>query len=276
LQGTALYSPFTTTNNTAFLQPSLLQSTANSTYHSLQAKFTRRLNHGIQFQAAYTWAHSIDDASDPLQAGANEHSFPRNSLNLRAERGDSDFDLRQRLVLNYIVDLPFGRGRAYLNRGALGRVMEGWEFAGISVFQDGLPYDLFGFVDTEHTSLSSRPDVVGPVGIPSGADRTQTGPAVTSFATPPFGRAGTYGRNSLVGPGTMNTDLVLSKEQSLTERLHAQLRFEFYNLFNRVQFTQPDNKLIDTGTFGYSTTTVTRPDGTSSNRQIQLALKLIF
>ena len=80
----------------------------------------------------------------------------------------------------------------------------------------------------------------------------------------------------MVGPGTTNTDLVLSKEQSLTERLHAQLRFEFYNLFNRVQFTQPDNNLLDTGTFGFSSTTVTRPDGTSSNRQIQLALKLIF
>jgi hypothetical protein len=135
---------------------------------------------------------------------------------------------------------------------------------------------LFGFVDTQHTSTAARPDVVGPVNIPAGADRTQTGPPVTSFATPPFGRGGNYGRNSLVGPGTLNTDLVLSKEQSLTERVHAQLRFEFYNIFNRVQFTQPDNNLINTGTFGFSTTTATRPDGTSSNRQIQLALKLIF
>jgi hypothetical protein len=276
LQNTALYSPYTTVYNTAFLQPPYLESSANSTYHSLQAKFTRRFNHGVQFQAAYTWAHSIDNASDPLQAGANERSFPRDSSDLRAERGGSDFDLRQRLVLNYIVELPFGRGRAYLNSGFMGRVMEGWGFSGISVFQDGLPYDLFGFVDTQHTSTAARPDVVGPVNIPAGADRTQTGPPVTSFATPPFGRGGNYGRNSLVGPGTLNTDLVLSKEQSLTERVHAQLRFEFYNIFNRVQFTQPDNNLINTGTFGFSTTTATRPDGTSSNRQIQLALKLIF
>jgi hypothetical protein len=276
LTGQALYSRFHTTNNTAFLQPPLLESIANSTYHSFQANFTRRFNRGMQIQAAYTWAHSIDNASDPLQAGAGDSSFPRNSFNLQAERGASDFDVRQRLVLNYIVDLPFGRGRAYLNRGVIGRALEGWELAGISLFQDGLPFDVFGYIDTEHTSLSSRPDVVGSTAIPSGADRTQTGPLVSAFAIAPFGRAGNYGRNSLVGPGVMNTDVVLSKDQSLTERVHAQLRFEFYNIFNRVQFSQPDNKLIDSGTFGFSTSTVTRPDGTSSNRQIQLALKLLF
>jgi hypothetical protein len=79
-----------------------------------------------------------------------------------------------------------------------------------------------------------------------------------------------------VGPGTVNTDLVLAKNQSITERMKMQLRFEFYNLFNRVQLAQPGNLIADPGTFGLSTATVSRPDGTSSARQIQLALKLSF
>jgi hypothetical protein len=197
-------------------------------------------------------------------------------LNLKEERGASDFDLRQRLVLNYVVELPFGKGRAYAKNGVAGRILEGWQFAAISVFQDGLPYDIFGNVDTEHTGFASRADVIGNAAIPSGSDRTRTGPLPTAFAIAPFGRGGNVGRNTFVGPGTINTDLVLSKAQRLTERLSAQLRFEFYNLFNRVQFSQPGNSIANPGTFGVSTSTVTRPDGTSSNRQIQLALKLLF
>jgi hypothetical protein len=276
LQGSALYFFYPATKNTAFDEPALVKSIGNSTYHAFEAKFTRRLQHGVHFQAAYTWSHSIDDASDPLVAGFSSRSFPRNSLNLREERGDSDFDVRQRLILNYVFELPFGKGRTYLRNGITGRVLEGWQLAGISVFQSGLPYDVFGGVDTEHTAFNSRPDVIGSTSIPSGSDRTQTGPSVTSFATAQFGLPGNYGRNSLVGPGTINTDLVLSKEQSLSERMSAQLRFEFYNVFNRVQFFQPGNSIDDPGTFGISSATITRPDGTSSNRQIQVALKLRF
>jgi hypothetical protein len=62
--------------------------------------------------------------------------------------------------------------------------------------------------------------------------------------------------------GTLNPDLVLSKDQRLTERVHTQLRLEVYNLFNRVQFTQSDNSLINIGTFGFSIITVARPIAT--------------
>ncbi|MGA8597984.1 MAG: TonB-dependent receptor [Bryobacteraceae bacterium] len=276
LQFSALYFNYPTTNNTAFYEPSVIKSIGNSTYHSLQANWNKRLSYGMQIQAAYTWSHSIDDAPDPLNPGAGGRSFPRNSFDLQEERGSSDFDQRQRLVLNYVLDVPVGKGKAYANSGIMGRVLEGWQFAGISVFQSGLPFDIYGNVDTEHTGLSSRPDLVGNTAIPAGSDRTQTGPPITAFAIAPFGSPGNLGRNVFVGPGVINTDVVLSKTQSLGERVQAQLRFEVYNLFNRVQFAQPGNDLADPGTFGISTTTLTRPDGTSSNRQIQVALKLRF
>jgi hypothetical protein len=58
--------------------------------------------------------------------------------------------------------------------------------------------------------------------------------------------------------------------------VRLETRFEFYNLFNRVEFSQPDNDLSDTGTFGFSNSSSTRPDGTTSARQLQFAMKLTF
>lgn len=276
LQSTALYVQYPTTLNTALYEPGINESVGNSTYNSLQLKVTRKFVHGVEIQGAYTWAHAIDDASDPLVAAAGNRNFPRNSFDLHEERGQADFDVRQRLSVNYIMELPFGKGRAYLHEGAMGRILEGWQIAGITTVQDGLPYDIFGDRDSEHTALSARASLVGNPAIPAGSERTQTGPPVTAFALAAFGGPGNLGRNTFVGPGIANWDVVLSKTQSLTERVHLQLRFEFYNLFNRVEFTQPDNLIQDTGSFGLSTGTVTRADGTSSNRQIQLALKLHF
>ncbi|MBZ5592742.1 MAG: TonB-dependent receptor [Acidobacteriia bacterium] len=276
LQSTALYVQYPTTLNTALYEPGTNESVGNSTYNSLQFKVTRKFVHGVEIQGAYTWAHAIDDASDPLVAAAGNRNFPRNSFNLHEERGQADFDVRQRLSVNYIMELPFGKGRAYLHEGAMGRILEGWQFAGITTVQDGLPYDIFGNRDSEHTALSSRASLVGSPAIPAGSDRTQTGPPVSAFALAAFGGPGNLGRNTFVGPGLANWDLVLSKTQSLTEHVRLQFRFEFYNLFNRVEFTQPGNLIYDPGTFGLSTGTGTRPDGTSSNRQIQVAMKLHF
>jgi hypothetical protein len=275
LQFSNLYF-FDTTNNTAFFQPGVVKSIGNSTYNGLQAKVTRRFSHGLQIQGSYTYSHAIDDASDPLRAVANNRSFPRNSFNLHEERGNSDFDQRQRLILNYVYELPFGKGRTYLKDGAIGRIMEGWQISGISLFEDGHPYDIFGDVDSEHTSLSSRASLVGNPAIPAGSPRNQTGPIVSAFDVAPFGSPGNLGRNTFTGPGSIVTDLVVSKLQSLTERVHMQLRVEFFNLFNRPQFAQPGNLIQDPGTFGLSTATVTRSDNSTSARQIQLALKLMF
>ena len=126
-------------------KPGVDKSIGNSTYNGLQAKGDAAVLAWLSNQGSYTWSHAIDDASDPLQAVANNRSFPRNSFNLHEERGNSDFDQRQRLIIiNYVYELPFGRGRTYLKDGAMGRIMEGWQISGISLFEDGHPYDIFG------------------------------------------------------------------------------------------------------------------------------------
>lgn len=269
--------PFIAANNSAFLQAELYKSIASSTYHALQMNITKRFSRGFAIQGAYTYSHAIDNASDPLVPGAGNQSFPRDSLNLGPERGNSDFDVRHRLVMNYSWQLPFGRGAKHWSEGVLGKVLEGWDVSGISTFSSGLPYDVFTNVDTEHTGFPARPDFNPSAAVtPSVNPRTQTGPLVGYFSVPVFGSAGNIGRNVFRGPGINSTDFVVTKRISVSERTRLDLRFEFYNLFNRVQFNQPDNMIADGPGFGQSTSELIRPDFTTGARQIQLALKLTF
>jgi len=230
----------------------------------------------VQIQGAYTWSHSLDNASDPLDAASGNRTLPRNSFNLNAEYGNSDFDVRQRLSINFVYQPNIGRGRAYLNQGIAGRIMEGWALSGITTFQTGQPYDIFGYRDSQHTGLSDRPAVVGSAAIPANHPRIQTGPPLSAFALSPYDQASNLSRNRFFGPGVNNWNVALLKDQAITERVKLQLRFEFYNLFNRVQFGQPDNAIGDTGTFGLSSSQLGQPDGTTGARQIQFALKLLF
>ncbi|HKM80192.1 MAG TPA: TonB-dependent receptor [Candidatus Acidoferrum sp.] len=264
-------------NNSAFLQAELYKSIASSTYQALQMNITKRFSHGFAIQAAYTYSHAIDNASDPLVPGQGNQSFPRDSLDLGPERGNSDFDVRHRLVMNYSWQLPFGRGAKHWSEGIAGKMLEGWDVSGISTFSSGLPYDIFTNLDTQHTGFASRPDYNPSATVtPSSNPRTQTGPLVGYFSDPAFGSAGNIGRNVFRGPGINNTDFVITKRISVSERTRLDLRFEFYNLFNRVQFNQPDNSIADGPGFGQSTSEYVRPDFTTGARQIQLALKLTF
>lgn len=269
--------PFNATNNNAFLMAEFYKSIASSTYNGLQMNVTKRMSHGLAVQAAYTFSHAIDDASDPLVPAAGNQSFPRDSLDLAAERGNSDFDVRHRVVFNYTWQLPVGSGANRWNEGTAGWLLANWGVSGITTFSSGLPYDIFTNVDTEHTGQAARPfynPTVTPT--PSSNPRTQTGPSLAYFSDPAFGSAGNLGRNVFRGPGINNTDMVITKQFGFRERLKLDMRFEFYNLFNRVQFNQPDNFIYDGADFGHSTSEMVRADGTTGARQIQLGMKLSF
>ena len=274
--------PFDAVNNNAFESPfstpgaSLNKSIGNSTYNGLQVNLQRRISKGFQIQGAYTFSHSIDDVNDPLVATAGNRSFPRNSFDLRAERGNSDFDIRHRGVVNFIYEPNLGKGRGHLNQGFVGRALEGWSITGVITAETGLPFDIFGNRDSNHTGLSARATIIGNPAQPAGKDEAYTGPALSAFELTPYDQQPNLGKNAFYGPNQVNVDSSLLKDTSITERLKLQLRFEFYNLFNHTQFGQPGNAITAPGTFGLSTATLTRPDGTTSARQIQVAAKLIF
>jgi hypothetical protein len=255
--------PFDAVYNNAFLHAEFFENAAFSSYNALQATVTKRLSYGLFIQGAYTWAHAIDDASDPLTPTASNQEFPRNSLDLAAERGNSNFDVRQHFVLNYSWDLPIGRGHNFLPQGFLGRALGGWQVAGITTFSTGLPYDIFTPLDTAHTGEIQRADY-NPAATPLPVTNplTQTGPNLGFFSNPPFGQAGNLGRNYFHGPGINDWDMVLQKTTQISERMALEFRAEVYNTFNTPEFAQPGNLISNPGTFGQSTAAVRRVDGT--------------
>lgn len=274
--------PFNAVAHNALFQPFYQRSVGNAIYNALQAKWTHRLSHGVQIQGAYTWAHAIDDSADPLAPAQGNRTFPRNSRNLSQDRGNSDNDIRHVAVINYIWELPFGRGRAFASQGVIGRILEGIQFSGITTIQTGHPFEIRGRVDSQRTGINGWADLVGNP-FTAGANTGTIGSKVwfsnpAAFANVPdaeFGRAGNIARNQFYGPGLVSVDVSLAKKMKITERVGMELRFEGYNIANHPHFQQPGN-LVDSGTFGLITATAGRPDATTSARQVQAALKLTF
>ena len=192
--------PFNAVAHNALIQPGFNRSVANSIYNGLQVKLTRRLTHGFQIQGSYTYAHTIDDSPDPIDPAQGARTFPRNSRDLAQDRGNSDNDIRHVGVVSYTWEVPFGKGKGYLNTGVVGRIFEGMQFSGVTTAQTGHPFEIRGRTDSQRTGISSWGDLVGDPYAPGANDD----PAINggekvifsnpaAFQNPPItGRAGTH------------------------------------------------------------------------------------
>jgi hypothetical protein len=257
--------PFQTLSpNSQFLPGQLLGNTitdrlsgANSSYNALWLTANRRLSHGLQFNASYTWSHSIDDVSRN-----NNGVIIEDSTNLASGRGSSDFDVRHRFVVNAIYDLPF-KGN---------RFNSGWEIAPIVSLQSGNPFTVT-IPSNAITGVGNvYANVVGPITVtnnPLGRWILPSGFATTTTTL------GNSGRNSFTGPGFANADLALIKNTKITERINAQFVANVFDLLNHPNYGQPNGVL---GGAAFGTIINTRfPTGDSgSSRQMQFAIKLQF
>lgn len=233
-----------------------VESAGNSSYHAMWLSATQRLTHGLQLDASYTWSKSLDYNSFSTGGIVGQDSY-----NLRGDRGLSDFDARHRFVISAIYDLPF-RGN---------QLIEGWQLAAIVQSQSGNPVNIVTSNSTVNGVAGTlRPDVNGPVAITGTVDQWFDTGAFT--AVPRFGN---LGRNVLIGPGFNNTDFAILKNTRVGEKLRAQFRAEFFDLFNHANFGQPGN-VVGTPAFGRITSTRFPTGETGSSRQIQFALKLII
>jgi len=251
--------------NPYFADVDIIESNANSIYHSLQARFEQRLSKGLSALASYTYSKSIDDASGFFTT-TGDPNFPQNSYDLSAERGRSDFDIRQRLTLSYAYDLPFAKGHRWLG---------GWQSFGVLTFQSGQPFTVMLVEDNDNSNTgfsnlgygaNNRPNVVGNPHLanPGAQEWFNT----NAFAVAPYGTFGNAGRNILSGPGLETIDFSVVKNTRVSERLNVQFRAEFFNLLNHTNFNLPDNFLGDS-TFGQVTSA-------QDPRRLQLALKFLF
>jgi hypothetical protein len=251
------------------------ESSAKSSYNSLQVRFQQRLDFGLSLLGSYTWSKSIDDASS-FFSSAGDPNFPQNSHDPGAERGLSNFDIRHRFSLGYGYELPFGKGRALLGGGGvLSTIVTGWQTFGIVTFASGRPFTvaLLPEIDNSNTGFESlgfganqRPNRVasGQLSRPTPDQWFNT----SAFQIAPRGSFGDSGRNILEGPGFQNVNFSLMKTTKLKEGLDLQFRAEAFNLLNHPNFDLPDN-FLGSPTFG-------RIVSAESPRHIQFGLKLLF
>jgi hypothetical protein len=266
------------------------ESGSSSTYHGLQTRVERRWSHGLSFLMSYTFSKSIDNASSLFQTAA-EPAFPQDSLNMRAERGLSNFDARHRFVLSHLFDLPFGTGQRWLSEpGVWNHVLGAWSVSGIWSVQSGRPFTVNRSTDQSGTGTSplyqaDRPDLVadpfvaGAVAANPGCKAPDTVRTPQQWFNPCAfmaapGRFGTEGRNALIGPGFRNVDLAISKEVPLgKESRQLQFRAEFFNIFNHPNFDIP-NRIFDSSAF--SVVQSSNGYGNKPPRQIQLSARFQF
>ncbi|MFZ0581727.1 MAG: TonB-dependent receptor [Candidatus Acidiferrales bacterium] len=272
------FLPFDAVNNSAAFHSNEVASIAQSNYNALQTTLNKQFSHGMSFQVNYTWAHAIDDASDAFLPQEGQTVFPANSNELKREKGNSSFDVRNRAVINYIAELPYGRGKNRLNSGFVGRALEGWSWSGIATLQSGFPFEIFApGIDSDGTGATQRASfATNPTLVPVTSPITQTGPNLGLFTFPLFGGPGNVRRNTYYGPSYKNFDMVIAKNTKITERFTLEFRSEFYNVFNHPNFQQPDNFITDGALFGQSSAEVGRNDGTTGARQLQFGMKLHF
>ena len=277
--GDTTYTFAPVVNNTAFFHELFQTSVVNGNYNAVQFKVQGQLKQ-LTMTGSYTYAHSLDNGSDPLVPGAGGSGLPRNSFDLGPEYGNSDFDVRNRGTLAASYDLPIGLRTAHLSTGLLGHLLEGIQISGIEQAQSGLPFDLRGTVDNLHTSLNNRPQLIGKP-YPSGRGNIVpqgkiTGPSASAFANAPFGQSVSIRRNTFHGPDYFNTDVVFQKTQTLHEQLKLVFRAESYNVLNHANLNSPASLTFSSPTFGISQSQIGQNDGTTGARQIQGALKVIF
>ncbi len=267
----------------------------NSNYHGWQTSLRKRFSAGLQFNANYTYSKAMDDISDTLSAkiSGTAHAYPMDPTNPQIDYGPADFDVRHRVVTSFVYDLPFAKSNRWIG---------GWGLAGIVSWQTGAPFSVFdGAVDSNKDGeFTDRQAYIGPGKVTSsinhshepwqgylndpggaywgalngGTTATTTGVACPASVNDGLwceGKAvGQMQRNTLNGPGFFNTDFSVKKGFKITESTNLRFEANFFNVFNHTNFSNPDNNLADTNTFGTSLSTI------NASRVTQLALRFDF
>jgi hypothetical protein len=265
--------------NDAAFRPYPFQTVSGNTtagianYHAFQAGITRRLTQGLMFNFNYTWSHMLsnqDSSGWGSQQGATPYQRAGDPM---ANYGPSNFDIRQMFKGHAGYDLPFGRGRKFVNTNKpLDAAIGGWTLFGDFVSQGGSPFTPSMQVNNSY-SLSSNalwyPNVTGDPTAVAGGQNINSWFNVNAFAAPTPGTFGNMGRNIVYGPRLTAINVSLHKTYKFTERYNLDFSANAANVINHPSFALPD-KLIGPGHLG-------RITGTSvGSRQMELVAKFRF
>ncbi len=241
-------------------------------YQSFQVKGEKRMSHGFYYLLSYTWSKSLTNGlSQNVGVGTGIKYFPL-ALSIAGKNADkamADTDIRHSFTLSYLYDLPFGRGRAFLNnlQGVSQAILGNWQVNGITRLRTGFPLHPSMSVSQSGTAFGNRPDRIcdGTLDNPTPAKFFNT----SCFVVPAAGVLGNSARSLLSGPGQVNFDFSVFKTFSIREGSDLQFRTEFFNIFNTAQFDFP-GLAVGAANFGVLQATI------NSSRQVQFALKFRF
>jgi len=240
------------------------ETTASSSYNSLQTQLKGRFVDRLDFQISYTLSKATDEVSDVFDL-AGAFALPQNSFDLRAERGPANFDSRHKLSYLLIYDFP-----AFKNKGWLNLIAENLQISSIGRFYSGQPFTVNSVIDVNlDGNLTDR--LNSTQGIEITGDRSQplrltTGNTLALLA--PFGRDGQVRRNSFRAGNVLELDLSIAKNFVFGSR-RLIFRTDLFNFINRANFGVPI-RLLEAAGFGKVTRTVTPA------RRVQFSLKYLF
>jgi hypothetical protein len=255
---------------TGFSNINGLAFAANTSYNAFQFS-ARRAIAPLVLSVAYTYSHSIDNASDGGAFSATSSFI--DAYNFRTARASSNFDQRHMLHISWVYDLPFFHQPGSLQNKLLG----GWEYAGLFAIQTGTPFSVVysGISDNAGVgngqSDGAYADLIGDARGSIPASTGGPGPLLynpNAFAVPRGLTFGDVGRNYLNIPRTTNFDMSLLKDFRFNESTALEFRAEAFNIFNHTQWSGVDNDLAS-GTFLH-------PNAAHSARKLQLGLKFLF
>ncbi len=243
-------------------------SIGESRFHALTVNARKRLQKGVGLGATYQYGHSIDDASSVNGAGNN--TVPQNDQRIDLEFGNSTFDVRHKLTGNFVTELPFGPGRAFLKTGLISRALDDIFFSGDFTFATGSyatpQYQNSVAQAAAGNNFTLRPDRVFSESI-AGPGTLRNWFNKSAFVRP-GGDYGTASRNSIELPGVVGFDVSLSKSVDFSELKNFEARITANNIFNTVQYSGV-NTVLNSSNFGQVT-------GAAAPRKLSLQARYRF
>jgi carboxypeptidase family protein len=256
-----------------------------SNYNALTVAVQKRFSHGLQFQGSYIFAKNLSNVGgyNPTTTFAGEGGGTiSDPYNPGLDYGNVNFTRRHRFLTTFLYELPFGKGKAFLNggNGLVDRIVGGWQLGGVLLFQSGPFMTVLSAGDPSGTGFdqlvgNSRADTVAGVSPYANQSIGQwINPA--AFATPVdnIGRFGSSAVGNVVGPGTQAVSMSLIKTVKFNERVHMQIGAEVANLFNHPNYATPTNLTL--GTSGFASLTSLQTVDAGGPRAIQLTGRINF
>ncbi len=251
----------------------IIQNDLIADYDAFSIILRKRMSHGVQADAHYTWSRTRDMATHSNGGGQTMDNY-----DIWRDYGPANWDVPHRFVASYLYDVPFLKDSS---QPILKYVVAGWQVSGVTTIQSGTPVNATLSTDRANIGITGqqRPDLVG--GIPDMNCQPNTAGATdvarrqlincfdaSAFALPAQFTFGNMSRNVLRGPKFSSTDLSFMKTVPVGGQARFQIRVEIFNIFNQVNYNNP-NASFGSAAFGTITAAGTM-------RQMQLGGKLLF